>query len=262
MSTFLTEKPCIVVSPSQLIKERVSKNKNLFVNNSYNNPPEIVVLFNAIQKRDNAEQCIAMINDIDKTLLHLQDDMGYTLLMMACIYKAKDVILELLKYPSNCGLDLFDSTNETALMQACRTGFEDVVMEIYKHFDHTILDLQSDTGFTVLIYACQFSLNEFGMEILKYPHYCKMSTRNTHGYTALMCACSNKRSEKLAMEILKYPYDCGLGTHSIIMRGSALSYACEEKLENVALEIMKHNNKSELHGIIYQSLIPYLQFPY
>jgi ankyrin repeat protein len=81
-------------------------------------------MYNACKNKDTVN-ALLLINEEDTNYVNIY---GYTLLMLACVYKMHDVALKMLNY--DCKINQTNATNYTALMWACRNKMSDVALRI------------------------------------------------------------------------------------------------------------------------------------
>jgi len=220
-------------------------------------------------KRQKAKKYLAMLelllwNDADP---NVQDFDGRTSLMIACIYKLRQVVPVLLRYGTS--VNTKDYLGKTALMYSCEKQEDGIVKQLLDY--HSNINLQDNNGLTALMLACKFDNEEIirlllenrprinrqdknGDTALTYAsrygcskavyllmRYCANGNiKNKRGETALIIACRHV-NEDIIHILINQPIDIDLQDRN---GNTALIYLCQKKNEYTELVreiLLKHN---------------------
>ncbi|GBG30010.1 Ankyrin repeat and KH domain-containing protein 1 [Hondaea fermentalgiana] len=114
--------------------------------------------------------------------IDLQNNNGWTALMLACRYDQPDMAQMLIEQGAK--MNLQENKGWTALMFACRYEQPDTALALIER--GAKLDLQDTEGGTALMYACCYSQPDTAQAIIQ--RGAKVNLRDNEGWTALMLA--------------------------------------------------------------------------
>jgi len=207
---------------------------------------------------------LLLYNDADP---NIQDLEGRTSLILACIYRLRQVVPILLRYGTS--VNTRDNLGKTALMYSCEKQEDGIVKQLLAY--HSNINLQDNNGLTALMLSCKFDneeiirpLLESGVRInrqdkngdtaLTYASrygctkavfllmQCKANgnIKNKRGETALIIACRHV-NESIIHILISQPIDIDIQDRN---GNTALIYLCQKKDEYTELVrefLLKHN---------------------
>ncbi|ORX45751.1 ankyrin [Piromyces finnis] len=219
--------------------------------------------------RQKASKYLTMLetllwNDADP---NIQDLDGRTSLIIACIYKLRQVVPILLKYGTS--VNTRDYLGKTALMYSCEKQEDGIVKQLLEY--HSNINFQDNNGLTALMLACKNDnidiirlllenrarvnrqdkngdtaltiASRYGCvrAIQLLLRYCaNTDIKNNRGETALIIACRHVNEEIIRI-LIKQPLDMDIQDRN---GNTALIYLCQKKYEYTDIVQEFLNNQS------------------
>jgi ankyrin repeat protein len=219
-------------SPSEKNKRKMSKtliNESIQHHGSISDTTnQSSILENEIPRETNrqrAKKYLAMLelllwNDADP---NVQDIEGRTSLIIACIFKLRQVVPVLLQYGTS--VNTRDYLGKTALMYSCEKQEDGIVKQLLDY--HSNINLQDKNGLTALMLACKYDNEEIIRLLLE--NRARVNRQDKNGDTALTFA-SRYGCTKAVYHLMRY---CANGNIKNKRGETALIIACRHVNVNI-----------------------------
>jgi ankyrin repeat protein len=168
-------------------------------------------------------------NDADP---NIQDLEGRTSLILACIYRLRQVVPILLRYGTS--VNTKDYLGKTALMYSCEKQEDGIVKQLLEY--HSNVNLQDNNGLTALMLSCKFDNEEIIRPLLE--NGARINRQDKNGDTALTYASR---------------YGCTKAVY-LLMRCNANGNIKNKRGETALIIACRHVNEGIIHILINQPI--------